>query len=226
MRVRGLRSRVWLVSAAAAAAFLAAVASAHSADMPPADAAAAPPPPAPPAVYTPAAPQTPAPGDSFEARFGAFYHGVGSVEQNTYDLSGALVSPRLNFGLQGYWAYLLPRFDVGGSYNTGGRTSFAYVDMLLTLPITSWLFFEPFLGGAVHNGSLTPTPTFSGLGCPLLFHAGWSFGFPITEHWSALATFEHLSNGKGIFGTNCGTNQVAGTNQGLNNYGIRIGYSF
>jgi hypothetical protein len=29
------------------------------------------------------------------------------------------------------------------------------------------------------------------------------------------------------FGVNCGTNQAAnGTNQGLNNYGVRIGYAF
>jgi hypothetical protein len=67
------------------------------------------------------------------------------------------------------------------------------------------LFFEPFAGGAIHNGSLTPTPTLSGLGCPALFHAGFSFGAAISEHWNALATLEHLSNGK-TFGVNCGTN--------------------
>jgi len=41
-----------------------------------------------------------------------------------------------------------------------------------------------------------------------------------------LATFEHLSNGRGIFGINCGTNQGGGGNQGLNNYGISVGYAF
>jgi hypothetical protein len=97
---------------------------------------------------------------------------------------------------------------------------------LLTLPITQRLFFEPFAGGAIHNGSLTPTPTLSGLGCPVLFHAGVSVGVPITEHWRVLGSFEHLSNGKG-FGVNCGTNQSpSGSNQGLNNYGLSASYAF
>jgi hypothetical protein len=93
------------------------------------------------------------------------------------------------------------------------------------LPITKWLFFEPFLGGATHDGTLAPTPTLVGLGCPLLFHAGASFGVPITEHWRVLGTFEHLSNGKPL-GVDCGTNQRPGGNQGLNNYGVSVGYAF
>jgi hypothetical protein len=64
-----------------------------------------------------------------------------------------------------------------------------------------------------------------GLGCPLLFHAGASFGVPITEHWRVLGTFEHLSNGKPL-GVDCGTNQRPGGNQGLNNYGVSVGYAF
>jgi hypothetical protein len=76
----------------------------------------------------------------------------------------------------GYLAYSLPRFRLGGAVNLSGRTSFAYSGGALTLPITQRLFFEPFAGGAIHNGRLTPTPTLSGLGCPV--------GVPITKHWS------------------------------------------
>jgi Lipid A 3-O-deacylase (PagL) len=66
----------------------------------------------------------------------------------------------------------------------------------------------------------------SALGCPLFFHAGVSIGVPITEHWSVLGSFEHLSNGKS-FGVNCGTNQSqVASNQGLNNYGLSVGYAF
>jgi lipid A 3-O-deacylase len=165
------------------------------------------------------------PGNQFEARFGAFAAGVGSAEQGTFDLNASLLTPRLNPGLQGYAAYLLPRLQFGGALNLAGRTSFAYADIALTLPIVKKLFFEPFLGGAIHNGSLTPTPTLSGLGCPVLIHAGFTFGIAVTEHWTALATFEHLSNGKGL-GVDCGTNQALGTNQGLNNYGLSVGYAF
>jgi len=172
---------------------------------------------------------TPGPGDHLEARFGAFDHGVGSAERNTVDINGSIVTPRLNVGAPGYWAYLLPRFQLGGAVNLAGRISFAYADITLTLPITHWLFFEPFIGGAIHDGSLHGTPTLSALGCPELFHAGASFGVPITEHWSVLGTFEHLSNGKAIFGVDCGTNQGnqgRGYNQGLNNYGVSVGYAF
>jgi len=166
------------------------------------------------------------PGNQFEGRFGVFAAGIGSVEQGTFDLNGSLLTPRLNLGVPGYAAYALPRLQLGGAVNLEHRTSFAYADVVLTLPFAGSLFFEPFLGGAIHNGSLTPTPTLSALGCPLLFHTGFSFGMEITEHWTARATFEHLSNGKEL-GVNCGTNQAAnGSNQGLNNYGVSIGYAF
>ena len=165
------------------------------------------------------------PGNQFETRFGALAAGVGSAEQGTVDLNASFLTPRLNLGLQGYAAYLLPQLKFGGAINLEGRTSFAYADIALTLPIAEKLFFEPFAGGAIHNGSLTPTPTLSGLGCPALFHAGFSFGVAISEHWNALATLEHLSNGK-TFGVNCGTNQPSATNQGLNNYGVSVGYAF
>lgn len=165
-------------------------------------------------------------GSDFDARFGAFYHGFGSVEKNTYDINASLLSPRLNFDLPGYLAYALPRFQIGGAKNVDGRTSFAYAGVAWDLPITRWLFVEPYIGGAIHSGRLAPTFTFAGLGCPLLFHAGTTLGFVITEHWTALATFEHLSNGRGIFGIDCGTNEIPGGNQGLNNVGVSLDYAF
>lgn len=164
------------------------------------------------------------PVDRFEARFGAFAH----FERGTsVDISGALVTPRLLPSTPGYLGYLVPRVQIGGSLNTAGRTSFGYADLLWTLPVYGPLFFEPFVGPAVHNGSLTPTQTLSGLGCPVLFHAGASIGYRVGQNWSVIATFEHLSNGKTLFGVDCGTNQGGrGTNQGLNNYGVRLGYAF
>ena len=220
MHVSRAYSSSWIAAVTGCVAYVAAALPGMSADLPP--------------LAGPAIPAGPldqpapmlGPGDRFEARFGSFYHGVGSAEKNTFDLNGSILTPRLNLGVPGYWAFFLPRFQLGGAVNLEGRTSFAYADVAFTFPITHWLFFEPFIGGAVHDGSLTPTPTQAGLGCPLLFHAGVSLGVPITEHWSVLGTFEHLSNGRGIFGVNCGTNEVPGGNQGLNNYGLSIGYAF
>lgn len=164
-------------------------------------------------------------GNSVDVRFGGFYHGDGSHEAHTYDINGSFLTPRLGLGVPGYLAYALPRLQFGGAVNLAGRTSFAYAGIAMTLPITKRIFFEPFVGGAVHNGSLTPTPTLAGLGCPLLFHVGASVGVSITEHWTALGTFEHLSNGKEM-GIDCGTNQTPGTNQGLDNWGISLDYAF
>jgi lipid A 3-O-deacylase len=205
VRVCGPWSTVWIAALAAAFVYLAAAPSAKSEDL--------------------LAP-TPTPGGQIEVRFGAFDHGVGSAEHNTVDINGSVLTPRLNLGVSGYWAYLLPRFQVGGAVNLAGRTSFYYSGIALTLPITQGLFFEPFVGAAVHDGSLHGTPLLSALGCPALFRAGASIGVSITEHWKVVGTFEHLSNGKGIFGVNCGTNQDGGDNQGLNNYGLSVGYAF
>ncbi len=164
-------------------------------------------------------------GNGYDVRMGVFYHGYGSREQDTLDVNASFLTPRLNLGLPGYLAYALPRLQFGGAANLDGRTSFAYAGAALTLPITKRVFFEPFFGGADHNGSMTPTSTHAGLGCPLLFHVGASIGVAVTEHWTALGTFEHLSNGKEM-GVNCGTDEVLGGNQGLNNWGISFDYDF
>jgi hypothetical protein len=171
-------------------------------------------------------PVMPDPADSFEARFGVFAHGVGSVESDTIDINGEIVSPRLSFGATGPWTLLIPRLHAGGSINLDDRTSFAYVGLLWTIPVFDRFFIEGFIGPAVHNGRLMPTATHAGLGCDVLFHAGGSIGYRLTPSWSVMATFQHLSNGRELFGVNCGTNVGPGGNQGLNNYGVRIGYSF
>lgn len=228
MSVRGLGSKnVFIVVLALSIGCGALVRSAKSDGLPP---PTSPAPPAP-AGVTPlypfdAQPLSYDPRDQFELRFGGYFHGVGSTERDTYDITASVVTPRPNFGLNEYWNNFIPRFQIGGNVNLEGRTSIAYADFVYTLTITKWLLFEPYIGGAIHNGSLVPTPTLNGLGCPLLFHVGVSFGVPITEHWRIWGTFEHLSNGN-EFGVDCGTNTPGeGRNQGLNNYGIRIGYGF
>ena len=178
----------------------------------------------PPAYVAPVVPLDPA--NRFEARFGAFAHGVGSAEHNTVDLNGEFLTPRL-FSPEGPWAFLVPRLGVGGLVNLNGRTNVAYAAAVWTIPVFERYFVEAFVGPAVHDGSLTATPTRAGLGCDVLFNAGASIGYRFNQNWSVMGTFDHLSNGKSLFGIDCGTNRAAtGSNQGLNNYGVRIGYSF
>ena len=203
-------ARAW-VAPLCAAAFLAATGAAGAADWWP---------------LSPV-PTAPIPVDRFELRFGAFAHGIGSVEQGTFDINAEAVSPRLSFGtITGPWAFLIPRLHVGGNWNTSDRTSFAYTGFLWTIPVWDRFFVEGYIGPAVHNGSLGPTDTLAGLGCPVLFHAGGSIGYQLTPNLSVIGTFDHLSNGRTVFGVQCGTNLAPGRNQGLNNYGLRVGYSF
>jgi opacity protein-like surface antigen len=172
------------------------------------------------------------PADRFEARVGAFAHGAGSVESGTADINGELVSPRIPLGIASPWNLLVPRLHVGGNANLDNRTSFVYTGLLWTWPVFDRFFVEAFVGPAFHNGELIMSPTQTtatkaGLGCPVLIHAGANIGYRFNEHWSVMATFSHLSNGKTAFGIDCGSNQAAsGSNQGLNNYGARIAYTF
>jgi lipid A 3-O-deacylase len=157
----------------------------------------------------------------WEVRFGGFAHGVGSVEKGTWDVNGEIVLPQF-FGKDpiGWWSWLLPRLHAGVNANSGGRTSVVYAGLLWTFPITERLFTEVFFDGARHNGSLTGDATHNALGCDWQFHVGGSIGYRISSQWSAMFTFDHLSNGSGIGLSTCGRNQ------GLNNYGVRIGYTF
>jgi hypothetical protein len=199
---------------------------AHGADLLP-----APPPPAPGAYAAPPVAPPAAPGfyDPYriEVRLGGFLHGVGGNEKGTYDLNPELVFPRLPLFANQWWNVFVPRPHVGALANLEGRTSAFYAGALWSLPLPYRFFAELFVDGAIHNGvENNAAPGHSGLGCPALFHVGGSVGYAITEHWSAMLTFDHLSNGHVIFGVNCAGNVGPTHNPGLNNWGGKIGYAF
>jgi lipid A 3-O-deacylase len=187
--------------------------------------------PAAPAYIPPTAPATVQPmvydPEGFEFRFGGFAHGVGGVEQGTYDLNGEFVTPRLPFFEDSWWSVFMPRANVGGLLNLEGRTSAVYAGALWTIPLPYHLFAEGFLDGDLHNGYLNnPPPGRSGLGCRYMFHDGGSIGYKMSEHWKVMFTFDHQSNGHGIFGTECDGMGSATRNPGINDYGLRLGYAF
>jgi Lipid A 3-O-deacylase (PagL) len=157
----------------------------------------------------------------YEFRFGAFDHGVGSVEKNTVDLNVEFVLPRLPFAQSEWWNFAIPRPHFGGLGNVSGRTSSVYAGLLWSVPVTQQFFAEAFVDGAIHNGSLkSGVPDMSNLGCRELFHSGGSLGYAISPQWSVIMSFDHLSNGRSLFGTRCPGNE------GVNDYGLRFGYSF
>jgi lipid A 3-O-deacylase len=162
-----------------------------------------------------------------EVRLGAFMHGVGGAEKGTYDLNPEFLFPRFPLFANQWWNVFVPRPHVGVLANLEGRTSAFYAGALWSFPLPFRTFLELFVDGAIHNGvQQFPMPGHSGLGCPALFHVGGSLGYAITEHWRAMASFDHLSNGHGIFGTECAGNIGPTPNPGINYWGGRIGYAF
>jgi lipid A 3-O-deacylase len=103
----------------------------------------------------------------------------------------------------------------GGSLSLSGKTSALYAGALWRFPVIVRVFVEGFFGDAVHNGSLDDSRGTNALGCNPLFHVGGSVGYQLTDCWSVIGTFDHLSNGKTVFGTDCARNV------GVNNYGLR-----
>ncbi|MBN8956387.1 MAG: hypothetical protein J0H17_07360 [Rhizobiales bacterium] len=91
------------------------------------------------------------PANRFEVRFGAFAHGVGSVERDTVDFNGSFVTPRLPIATNDFWAFIVPRFEIGGAANVSGRTSFGYVNALWTIPVWDRVFVEAYVGPAIHD---------------------------------------------------------------------------
>jgi len=156
----------------------------------------------------------------FEVRGGIFAHGVGSVEQNTYDLNVELLTPRvLPFGAGQWWSLLVPRFQIGGFLNMSDRTSALYGGALWTFPIYAGLFSELSAGGAVNNGSVDGTATRSALGCQGAFNLAASLGYHFNSSWSLVGTWNHMSNGNAIF-------DDCPHNKGVNDIGLKAGYAF
>lgn len=104
--------------------------------------------------------------------------------------------------------------------NTGGRTSSFRAGALWTLPIRGAVFAEVYFGGAVHDGKVDGDANHNALGSRVLFNVGASLGYRFNPRWSAMATFDHMSNGNRVFGTG------VDHNVGINSYGVKIAYSF
>jgi len=162
--------------------------------------------------------------DRFEVRLGAGLHGIGSVERGSAAINAELIFPRPQWLAQTAapgWEALVPRPHIGAMVDFSGRTSYAYAGAVWTAMLTERMFVEGFFGGAIHDGSRAgDLPNHrSPLGCRLLFHAGGSLGYQLTARLRAMVTFDHVSNGNDVL-------HACVRNQGLNQYLIRVGYSF
>lgn len=139
-------------------------------------------------------------------------------ETGTVGLSGELVFPRL-FTIDRLPDFLTPRFQLGGVFNTAGKTSFVHADLLWTVNYTERIFGEMFAGVTVHNGYLDHNGMLNNaLGCRVLFHVGFNLGMRLDRNWSVIATYDHSSAGQAL--TRCPLNDS------LNQAGVKLGYQF
>jgi hypothetical protein len=155
-----------------------------------------------------------------ELRVGASAQDVNGRESGSASLAGEILFAKPFTAADLFTSYFVPRPHVGGSVNTGGGTNYAYAGLTWSVDLTSWLFVEGGIGGAVHNGNTNPNlaqvPTDrAALGCSPLFRESGAVGVRLSTNWSFVATLEHLTNGG-----------LCEQNRGLTNVGARLGYSF
>lgn len=157
-----------------------------------------------------------APNAVSETRIGAMAHDVGFFggdEEEGVNVNAEILFTSPDF-MQILWS---PRPHIGGSYNTSGDTSQAYLGMTWDLDLTDQIFFEFSLGGAIHDGKLDDDPRNQrkALGCRVLFRESVALGWHFNEHHSLSLMLDHISNAS-----------LCKNNEGLDTLGIRYGYKF
>ncbi len=105
---------------------------------------------------------------------------------------------------------------IGGTVNTRGDTSHAYLDARWQLELPYNLFLGTGVGVAVHDGLIDPVANDKkALGSRALFHIPLELGVRLDARNSVSVYFEHTSNAG-----------VANYNEGMDRLGIRYGYRF
>ena len=152
-----------------------------------------------------------------EIKAGVLYHDPGDLwsgfrrEPTSADINVEVV---LRPGVDLLGGMLRPA--IGGSWNTEGGTSRAYLDARWQIEGPAGLFLALGLGGAIHDGNLEPIdPGKRAPGSRILFHIPLEIGPPLDRHSSISIFFDHISNGY---------TQVF--NEGLDAWGLRYGYRF
>lgn len=153
-----------------------------------------------------------------EFRFGVLSNDL-SREKDGVNLNAEILFRRPNIYYKNKLLLFLfnPRLHIGGSLNTDGGVSKAYVGATWDYRLTNRLFVEASFGGAIHDGKLKRQPgnTFPALGCRVMFRESASLGFELTENLRMMVSIDHISNAS-----------LCNYNDGLTTLGARIGYKF
>jgi len=150
-----------------------------------------------------------------EARIGVLVHDEGPFSRNKEDgvdtnFEFLFTSPDF---MKIIWS---PRPHIGGTINSAGNTSQAYIGATWEWDFWKDFFFNFSLGGAYHTGEKeTSDPKKKSLGCSVLFRESLNLGYRITGPHSIMFHFDHISNAK-----------LCSTNEGLETFGLRYGCRF
>lgn len=155
----------------------------------------------------------------YEFRTGVLGSTWGPEKGDPY-LNGEVIFPKF-LHVEGWADNLIPRLQLGGMGNLAGGTSYLYAGPIWRANYDR-LFADFSLGGAIHDGDtgrITDLNRNKIGGCRVIYHVGTDIGYQITRDWSAMLTFDHISNGSG-------TLSGCGSNEGVTVVGIRLGYTF
>ena len=116
-----------------------------------------------------------------------------------------------------------PRIEVGAHISTIGRASLAHLALNWgTNLFDSPVFIDGVLGVGVTNSKLADTTMPErNVGCPVLIYFGADLGYQFDEHWSVMGTVYHASHA-GL----CNIFTPDAHNDGLNGFGVKVGYKF
>ena len=155
------------------------------------------------------------PGYLSEVRGGLLVHDEGAFSRNKEDgidinFEVLFKSPSM---LDVVWA---PRPHLGATLNSAGNTSQAYLGLTWDWDFYRYFFLNFSLGGAFHTGEkVTDDPKKKSLGCSVLFRESLDLGYKVSGPHSVMFHLDHISNAK-----------LCSTNEGLEAFGLRYGYSF
>ncbi|MEO5338702.1 MAG: acyloxyacyl hydrolase [Magnetospirillum sp. WYHS-4] len=151
-----------------------------------------------------------------EVKGGFLYHDVDNLWSNHRRESGVDFNAEVIFSPA--WEVLggAVRPALGGSYNSSGDTSKAYLDARYEIESSFGVFFGLGLGAAVHDGDLElKDRDHKALGSRVLFHIPAEIGYRFDGHQGVSLYFDHVSNAS-----------LASPNEGMDTLGIRYGYRF
>ncbi len=159
-----------------------------------------------------------------EGKLGVLAHDIRVFDLGRRGEPGADVNVEVLFTAPAFLRIVgLPRPHLGFSVNTAGATDYAYMGLtwsgrpwrsLLALPEA--LFIAGSFGGAIHDGHLNAAPPErKRLGSRLLFRESAEVGYQLTRGLSVSITLDHLSNAG-----------LVTRNQGLTDFGVRVGCQF